>query len=517
MRFAQNLGIQSNGAPQPDTLNAERHPAFSENLRQSVARIAFTGVLSDSYYGKEDQQTSEFIPLCRKMAVTDPHFLINAARASREANFKLFPKIAVAALISECRGEKFTMVEDAVIRLLSTYSAGQLLELALVFKSGLMGGKLGSRAQKIMSAALLRKNDEAWENMTLSDREDVRRLLRLLHPRLSPTTANIARYALGDKPVPYTGRQSAVEQLKGGFWDQAKVIRDFNLPFNVTKGFANKDMETWKAIRDNMSALQLMINMKALAERGVLSPGELRSRLAVAKMGRMVPHDILRPLAATQMMSRGREFYEVLVDFLAELAAVPLTTVAEARVAVALDFSGSMAPGYNGNYLGTWLLAVTLATPIMAAYPDRELIYFGNEAVFEGEMLRGHQMPHLKNCTPSSAFHNLLRLQPSQGTNIASPIDLLFRDEKEVDVLFLFTDEQQNLGSMPAAWKMYRKRYPKAKLVVINVSNTKWHLAYEGDPSISIIQSITPLVFRQFSNFNKSLVDMIAEWHTGKL
>ena len=56
MRFAQNLGIQHNGAPRPNTTNAEGHPAFRESLKQSIARVAFTGVLADQFYGKEEQQ-----------------------------------------------------------------------------------------------------------------------------------------------------------------------------------------------------------------------------------------------------------------------------------------------------------------------------------------------------------------------------------------------------------------------------------------------------------------------------
>jgi hypothetical protein len=95
MRFATHLGIQHNGAPKPNTTNAEGHAAFREDLKQSIARIAFTGVLADSFYGKENQQAGEFIPLCLDAANKEPRYLLNAALVSRKANFKLFPKIAL--------------------------------------------------------------------------------------------------------------------------------------------------------------------------------------------------------------------------------------------------------------------------------------------------------------------------------------------------------------------------------------------------------------------------------------
>lgn len=521
MRFASHLGIQNNGAPKPDTRNAEGHPAHSEEWRQSIARIAFTGVLGDQYYGREQDQAKEFIPLCVVAVEKDPRFLLNAALASRKANFKLFPKIAVAAMIAHCGAKSFEKYEWDVVNILSSYSPGQLLELILVLKSKTMGKGLGSRAQRVIGNAIVEQSAKKLENMVLSAREDVRRILRMIHPKhAKPEQADILRYALGDNPVPKTPRQEAMEQLKGGFWDQAKLITDFNLPFNATKGFANADKATWTAIMKNMSTLQLLLNLRALDSRGVLTPRDLDKALGEVDVNntRLVPHDILRPLGMVHETSRAREYREVLTNFLARLVAVPIPGLEGLRVGLSLDFSGSMAPGYSQNSLGNWILALSLAAPIMAACPDRYLSFFGNDACFEGGSLATHgrtSFPYLKGCPTEAVFHNLLGLKPNQGTNISAAINL-FRDTP-LDLLFLFTDEQQNHGDASSAWKMYKQKYPGARLVVINVSNTKWHLARENDPSITIIQTITPLVYLQLSNFNKSLVDMIAEWHTGKL
>lgn len=513
MRFASNLGIQISGAPRPDTTNAEGHPAFSENWKQSVARIAFTGVLGDQYYGREKEQANEFILLCQDAAIKDPRFLLNAALASRKANFKLFPKIAVAALIIGCPSKSFEKVEPDVVSLLSTYSAGQLLELVLVFKSKMMGKGLGSRAQRIIGKALVGRSEDVLENMTLSDKSDVRRLLRLLHPKnLIGAKANMMKFVLGDNPVAITDRQMAMDRLKDGFWDQAKTITDFKLPFNSVKGLANDNKATWEAIRDGMSPLQLLINLSALDKRRVMTPIVLNDLLAKVDLSktRLVPHDILRPLGMAYEMSDSCKYREVLTNFLAKLVSVPVPNISDKKVGILLDFSGSMAPGYGQNVLGNWVLAVTLAVPIMAACPDRHLAFFGTSAYFEGQ---GRAFPYLKGCPTEAAFHNLLGLRPNSGTDIGCGINLFTSNNIELDALFLFTDEQQNLGDMALAWNKYRRNNPKAKLVVINVSNTKWHLSKENDPSISTIQSITPLIYQQFANFNTSLVEMIEGWH----
>ena len=510
MRFAQNLGIQHNGAPRPNTTNAEGHPAFRESLKQSIARVAFTGVLADQFYGKEEQQAKELIPLILDAVNKEPDFLLKAAQVSRKANFKLFPKLALGGLMGSQAWKK---IEPQAQIILGTYGAGQLLELALLLKSREMGHGLGARAQRVLGNALVSKSRERLEDMTLQDRQDMRRLLRLLHPKgFNPEQAALLRYVLGDDPVAVTERQKAMESLKGGFWDQAKMITDHRLPFNATKGFANADPKTWEAIRDNMSPLQILLNLKALDERGVIGPTILESILGKVDLTktRLIPHDILRPLGMATA-----KYSEVLIRFLARLASQPIPGLEDKRVGILMDFSGSMAPGFQANSLGKWILAVTLAAPIMATCPSRHLAFFGPSACFEGQTLdQTVKFPYLKGCPTEAAFHNLLGLTPCQSTNIPAGIELFNANNIPLDVLFLFTDEQQNghpLGGQ--AWNTYRGRInPKAKLVVVNVSNTKWHMADSGDPSISIIQSITPLIYHQFSNFDQSAVEMIEEF-----
>lgn len=528
MRFAENLGIQHNGAPKPNTTNAEGHPAFRESLKASIARVAFTGVLADSFYGKEQAQAKELIPLCMDAANKEPRFLLNAALVSRKANFKLFPKLAVAGLLSTCGAEAWAKVEAPIIELLQGYSAGQLLELALVLKAKEFGKGLGSRAQRILGAALTTRTTKRLEDMTLSDRSDMRRLLRLLHPKGFKTDqAALLAYTLGDDPKPVTERQEAMSRLATAE-QQAGLISQFALPFNATKGVANKDKATWGAIRDNMSPLQVLLNLKALDERGVMNPAILERILGAVDISktRLVPHDILRPLGMACEMSGQHvtRYREILTNLLARLASVPLPGLGDKRVGVLLDFSGSMASGYNRNSLGHWVLAVTLATPIMAACPNRYLAFFGFQACFEGERLPGQlgawgnhdgvSFPYLGGCPAEVGFHNLLGLQPNQGTDIPKGIELFHKNNIPLDVLFLFTDEQQNGQTQGGqAWNKYRGQInPRARLVVVNVSNEKWHMAAETDPSITIIQSITPLVFQQFANFDQSAVEMIENW-----
>lgn len=523
MRFAHTQNIVPKGPPKPTVRNAEHTPAFAESLRQSIARVAFTGVLGDQFYGKEEQQANELSKLCQDAAAVHPRFLLNAARVSRAANFKLFPKLAIGALISTCDDAAWRSIEPAALDLLSGYSAGQLLELAIVLKARQFGRGLGSRAQRVLGQALGNRDGKRFEDMTLSDREDVRRLLRLLHPKrrvFSDQQIRALGYCLGDKADPKTVRQTAMQRLTESL-DQSVLISAHQLPFNATKGVANSHQQTWEAIRDNMSPLQVLINLKALTERGVMSPEWLRQFLDNVDVGRtrLVPHDVLRPLGMCLEGRYGREYYDILLRFLARLSSKPLSGLEGKRLGALLDFSGSMAPGYGQNSLGNWVLAVVMAAPLLASDPGRKLAFFGTEAYWEGQRtaLRNHPVtvfPDLRGRSTYDAFMALLGLRPDQSTDVAKGIELYIRGHVVVDALFLFTDEQENgARSGLSAWRRYREQVnPNARLIVVNVSNTKWHLARYDDPTVTVIQTITPLIYEQFSRFDQSAVDMIANW-----
>ena len=532
MRFAQTQGLtRPTGLAQPDATNHEGLSAFSENLQQSVARVALTGVLKDGFYVKEAEQTQEMVDLCRQAAQDDPGFLLSAAKVSRRANFKLLPKLAVAALVStlepegaEGPGPRWTPEFEAqVVDLLQTYSAGQLLELALVFKGKVFGRGLGRRAQRVLGRALAGMKPQRLEDMTLSDRDDLRRLLRLVHPvGLNVLQAAPFRYVLGDDRVAATPRQAALEALKGGVDDEmaTSLIGINHLPFNVTKGIVPAGRKVvWKAILGEMSPLQVLLNLRSLDEKGVITPDQLDQFLVAQDLGRLrlVPHDVLRPIAFAP-----DRFREPLVAFLSRLAARPLPGLKGMRVGVALDISPSMAAAYQGDGASCWYLAATMATPILASCADRHLVFFDNVAHPEGGDLQpdpfhygrrpAMRLPYLKGCPPEAILHNLLTVDVNRtnGTSIGDAIRW-FRDQAPVDVLFLFTDEQQN-GQIRGLdqWRGYlRGVNGRARLVVVNVSNTKWHMAHDGADRVTIIQTVTPLIYQQFERFDETPVELI--------
>jgi hypothetical protein len=519
MQLANKLGLtKPPAAPKPDGVNHEGHVAFSESDRQTIARLALTGVLANGAYVSEDKLADEMVKACGTAAEKDPAFLLKAAKASRAANFKLFPKVAMAALIAKAprmKPEFDAVVVSSMAAMLSGYSAGQLLELALLIKGKLYGVGLSHRAKRILGEALGCITTNRLEDMTLSDREDMRRLLRLVHPSdLHEEAQKILRFCLGDKPTGEpTQRQGALQDLKNfsaineiSDAGLGAIISSYKLPFNATKGVVGgRGVEVWKAIAANMSPLQLLLNLKSLDEKLAMDPRTLEKRLMEVDIDRvrLVPHDVLRPID-----NAPQKYREALVTFLSRLASKPLPGLADKRVGVLMDISGSM----DENNRGPWKLAATLATPILVSCPDRYLAYFGTNVYPETGERRGNTFPYLKGVPAAAVLHNLLPCPCPEGTYTDKAVRHFAEERIPLDVLFIFTDEQEN-GRRTAydEWRKYRAQVsPKAKLVIVNVSTAKWHLAPgQNKDGVVHIQSITPLIYRQFERYDQSAVDFI--------
>lgn len=516
MKFAQAMGLTApTGLAQPDTTNADGNPAYSEILKHAVARIALTGVLQEGAHVSEATQTGEFVPLCTQAAKECPAYLLKAARVSRKANFKLFPKLAIAALVALVDSESWAaqQYERQAVDILKGYNAGQLLELALVCKGKLFGKGLGRRAQRLLGRALAAMPADRFEAMTLADREDLRRLLRLLHPKALPSvSASLLAYVVGEDRKPVSQLQGALERLKDPSVTDAVAVEliGLGLPFNATKGIVgNRGPAVWTAILGQMSPLQVLLNLRSLDEKGVITPAALDKFLAAQNVDtlRLVPHDVLRPMAHAP-----GEYREPLVRFLGRLAARPLPGLEGKRVGVLLDYSGSMSQGEQP----AWNLAVTLATPILASCPDRHLVFFGAEPWPEGDTSAvpsygKERLPYLKGCPKEAILHNLIGLHPRSSTETGRAVDYFTERAIPLDVLFVFTDEQQN-GARQAidAWRKYlRAVNPQARLVVVNVSTTPWHMVADGKDRATVIQTITPLVYEQLARFDESPTALI--------
>ena len=528
-RFSSNhlKSLQGEAKFTPNTVNAEGKAAYKDDsIYQSVARLALTGVLGSQYYKNENAVAKDLVDICSKMAKIDPIFLLKAAKVSRDLNMKLFPKLALAAAISETEKSKdVATVNETAAQVLSTYNPNQLLEFVLLMKERQFGKGLGSRTQKIVSRALGKINDRRLENMTISEREGLQRILRLVHPNLDA----MVRYVLDKREgtengLPLTERQRAMEEIKALVSEKSKgyesriveLIKAHKLPFNALEGIVGGlGSDVWDAIADQMSVLQLFLNLKSLDEgKEVMSPRKLKALLDqkfIQGKTRILPLDVMRPYA----MARA-EYHDVLAEIVEKLGDEPVPGLEDKKVGLVLDGSGSM----GGDIGSPWMNACALTIPFLTNCKDRHFMVYSNDLYHEGGTIdksnysgydRGVRLPNFRRGLDN--FNKLVKCFPNGGTDTGRAIQWYLSNRVFVDVLILITDEQQNgRESFYNIWAKYKAEVNRnAKLLVVNPTNYEWHLAPLQDKSVTIVQTLTPAVYRMVSYHGKDLVSVIKE------
>lgn len=500
-----------------DTVNADGKPAYKDSsLKQSVARLALTGVLKNQYYKKEDSVAKELVEICAAMAKEDPIFLLKAAKVSRDMNMKLFPKLALAAAIgSKTTPEQDKVVNEVAAKVLSSYQPNQLLEFVLVMKERQFDRGLGSRTQKIVSKAMSLSGKKRLEDWTIANREDMQRLVRLVHPKLD----DMVRYVLDAKEgtengKAITSRQSAMDAVKAlanekpQDWEMkvAALITEHKLPFNALKGVVgNAGQDVWDAIAENMSVLQLLLNLKSLdANKEVMTPAKLQ-RLLDAKFvsgkTRILPFDVMR--ASAHADARFKNTLSALIE---KLALEPIPGLQNKKVGIVLDGSGSMGGPQSAD--SPWMNSMALVLPFLNNCEDRTFMIYSSELYLEGDTIK---VPKFRRQDGADNFNKLAACFPGGGTNTGEALQHFVKNKIKLDVLVLITDEQQN-GHEHAyqVWAEYRKKVaPDAQLVVVNPTNYEWHLASNLDGSVTFVQSLTPAIYRLVEYKGQDVVAVI--------
>jgi hypothetical protein len=491
---------------------------YSEQEEQTIARLALTTTLPTDANHTEEQIVQQLVNALRD--VKDPEFILRAAQVSRKANFKLFPKVAAAALLANRTSiEGWNPIEIQLAHLLGSYPPGQLLELVLMVKGKLFGKGLGTFEQRFFARIMQTWNLDRLEGFTLDSAGDLQRLMRLVHPNLN----QMSTFVLDGRPA-ISARQTAASMLRSATSPE-DLIRDFRLPFNFTKGaIPNSNTAAWEAIREGMGPLQLLLNLRALDEKGVMNPKLLAELLAEAENSRLLPVDVLRPI-----INAPQPYQETLISLLSRMAPVPLPGLENLEIAVLIDGSGSMTwttmTGTNQGCVEAgkptnWQRALVMAAPLLAL-PNRHYMIFDSNPRPEGHQAYAHRgtgmTPYLKGCPKEAILHNLLNACPAGSTNTGAAIHHYTQTKTRVDVMFVITDENQN-GSLTAleAFRRYQSAVnPEAKLVIINCTTTAWHMAPEGTKDVKIIQSITPLIYQMLESYDQSSVELIRTWPFG--
>lgn len=486
---------------------SDKYLSDNELPEETVARILLTGILKNQFYRSADEAAKEALPLLIDRAKKDPDFLLKAACVARNSHMKGMVKVALAA-IAGTSDERFLnkpIVKSVAIALLSTFHPGQLIQFVELCKSKRFGRGFGSRPQKWVRSTMELWGYKKLENYTLKYPTALNQLVRLVHPRYTDGRAGIITYVLDGRKGQGTGeKQKAVEALKSVTDHKiiATKMLDHEIPWDVIKGFAGLKGEIAMAAMTQMGLTALLLNIHSLEEHKVFdTPGGLTAlKLKMNEVigGRSIPLDFAKPYIHTV----NPRVKDILLDAMAETLNVDMGAVEGLNIGVSIDISGSM----NGEALKT---AGLLAVPFLKA-KSLWLTTFDTSLYEEGT--KG--CPKVSNLSRKEQVGKLLSLRVMGGTNVAISLSHAIRQRRKLDVMVIITDEQQNAGTpLMTAWNDYKRHVnPEAKLWVVNAANYPWHSADFGDPSVTVYQTMTPVLFKNLEYVGQNLVRGIRQF-----
>jgi 60 kDa SS-A/Ro ribonucleoprotein len=495
-------------------VNVDQYLTQNELPEEAVARVLLTGILKNQFYRSADDAAKEALPLLVERAQKDPEFLLKAACVARNSHMKGMVKVALAAILGSAK-EAFLekdITRDAAIALLSTFHPGQLIQFVELIKSKQFGRGFGSRPQKLVRAAMEKWGYKKLENYTLKYPTALNQLVRLVHPRYKDGRGGLIKYILDGRKTEGTGeKQRVVEELKS-IHDTSVIatqMLDYEIPWDVVKGFAGLKGDIATAAMTQMGLTALLLNIRSLEQHGVFNTPQgltaLKLKMKEVQNGRAIPLDFAKPY----IHATNQRIKDILLDAMVDTLDVDMGVLGDLDIGVSVDISWSM----NGETLQT---AGLLAVPFLKA---RNLWFttfddgFYEEGVSRkshNTFLHGHHgnCPKIKGLSRKEQVKNLLGMQAAGATNIALPIQHATRQSRKLDLLVVITDEQQNQGTpIMEAWKNYKKHVnPQAQLWIINATNNQWHSADFGDRSVTVYQTMTPALFKNLEYVGQDLV-----------
>jgi len=498
----------------PDTYTLEGYPAFTEpTFRQSLCRTMLAGICKNQYYASADVQASEALSVIGRAAEEDPKFLLKAALMSRRLNMKLIVKLAITALSG--RADFCREHEGVIVGLLKSFHPGQLFEYLELQKKAIFGKGLGYRQQRWIREVINSWGYDTMEYYSLKYKRQLNLLLRLTHP----APRRLWDYVIYDRVA--GERQKALEDLKSKFIsgsvapeEFSRIITENDIPWDAVKSFVGKDPLCWYAMAMQMGTQALLLNTRSLFKHGVFDISgasafyEDRLKPSSLEKARINPLDTAK--AYMMVRSSGDWLQETLKNAIADSFLIPIPGFKDKRVAVSIDISGSMknAP---------LLMAGVLAAAFIYNSTDPWITAFNRVLVEEGQtydsMCGICTFPLFKKIKnrPRELVGRILALGSGGSTDTSCFLNEALRKRRIFDYMVIVTDEMQNTGShLFDVWREYRRLVnSKAFLIVVNPTNYPWRNVDQGDSSIIVFHTMTPLIFRALDVLGNNVEEQV--------
>jgi len=474
--------------PKTDALNEENAPAYAFSPRHALAQYAATGCLNATFYATAEEQLSKVLSLCSEV---EPEFIAKTAVFCRERGFMKDMPALLCAVLSTKEGEWLQRVFPRICN-----DGRMIRNFVQIIRSGAVGRKsLGTRPKRLVQQWLEGGTDDALFRASVGQNPSLADMIKMVHPK--PKTASreaLYGYLVGSgyraKVLPGIVKEFETFKANAGEEESSGVS---DVPFQMLTALPLGRKE-WVAIALQGSWQMTRMNLNTFARHNVFDePGmteliahRLRNREAIQK-ARVFPHQLL-----AAYLNVDNTIPASVRDALQDAMEIAIENVpsVKGKVYVCPDVSGSMQSRATGYRKGasSRMRCIDVAALVAAAFvrknPGTEVIPFEQEVI---DIQLNHRDSVMTNATRLAAIGG-------GGTNCSAPLALLNGRRAKGDLVVFISDSESWVDARPGGrgsatmqeWQRFKKRYPAAKLVCIDLQPNSTTQAMEREDILNI-------------------------------
>lgn len=457
--------------PKTTTLNDAGAPAYELSAEATLARLAATGCLTQTFYASAETQLDRVLDLANRL---DTDFVAQTAIYARQRGFmKDMPALLCAVLASRDL-DRLVEIFPRVID-----NGRMLRNFVQILRSGVTGRKsLGSAPRRLVREWLENASDRQLLQATVGNDPSLADIVKMVHPRPRSKSREAFYGWLLGRPHDAEALPPIVRQFED--WKRTREGSLPDVPFQMLTAFELSSRD-WSEIAENASWQTVRMNLNSFARHGVFADGAMTRRIArkladadEVRRARVFPYQLL-----VAYLNAGGDVPEIVRDSLQDAMEVALSNVPEiaGSVVICPDVSGSMRSPVTGHRKGasSKVRCVDVAGLVAAAFLRKnrsaDILPFEQTVVKLGLNPRDSVMTNAR----------LLASVGGGGTNCSAALREINRRKQTPDLVVFVSDNESWIDArqggrgtaLLAEWEVLKQRNPKARLVCIDlVPNT---------------------------------------------
>lgn len=452
--------------PIPDAVNHHAAAAYAFTPRHTLAQLAMTGCLNQTFYADAEAQLTDALCLCAEL---DDAFIAKTAVYCRERGLMKDMPALLAAVLAAKQSPLLPAVFGRVVD-----NGKMLRNFVQILRSGVAGRKsLGTRPKKLVQAWLNSATERQLLQAAVGNAPSLADVVKMVHVKPSEAWREAFFAWLIGKPFDPAQLPPLTRSLVAYRAKQTSELPD--VPFQLLSD-GDLSAQDWAQLAERMGWHALRMNLNTLARHGAfVLPGvakrvarRLADPAAVAK-ARVYPYQLLAAyrMAGDDVPGEVREALQDALD--AALQNVPRL---EGQVVVCPDVSGSMHSPVTGQRKGATTqvrcvdVAALVAAALLRTHRDARVLPFEQRVV------------DVKLNPRDAVMSNAEKLAAvgGGGTCCSAPLAKLADEGTKVDVVIMVSDNESWLDSQRRGatetmkqWERIKQRNRAAKLICIDL------------------------------------------------